>query len=115
MNRLGVGVTSTGRGYEYQRPPGELEGIRDYYLERGYSESPMEMREEGQVASFAKPIPGETGQARHHVRIMRTSKYYSIDSHVDNYDPEQNALGHITDIVGSPEHSIKRVQRTDNA
>jgi len=111
---LGVGTVTAGRVYEYSRPPGNLEGIRAYYLERGYTEDPLEMKEEGQIASFAKPIPGETGQSRHHIRIKKTRKYYLIDAHVDNYDPEQSQLGHLRDIISSPEHSITRVRKTEN-
>lgn len=111
---LGVGRGATGREYEYSRMPNNLEGIRGYYLERGYFESPIEMKEEGQVASFAKPIPGETGQSRHHVRIMEKTKSYKVDSHVDNYDPEQNPIGHLTaDVLGSPKHNVVRVKKND--
>lgn len=111
---LGVGHVATGREYEYSKLPSSLEGIRGYYLERGYAEDPVESKEEGQVASFAKPIPGETGQSRHHVRIIEKPKSYAIDSHVDKYDPEQNPVGHLTnDVLGSPKHTIIRVRKTD--
>jgi hypothetical protein len=66
---------------------GNLEGIRRYYSERGYAQDPLlEMKEENQVASFAKPIPSESGQSRHHIKVKETRKYYVIDSHVDRYD-----------------------------
>jgi len=111
---MGVGRTETGRVYRYSRPPGNLEGIRRYYSERGYSEGPLlETKEEGQVTSFVKPIPGETGQSRHHVRIIETRRSYVIDSHVDNYDPEKNQLGHLTDILDPPKHRRIRVRKAD--
>ena len=52
----------------------------------------METKEEGQVTSFAKPIPSETGQSRHHIRIIETRRSYVIDAHVDKYDPEKDQL-----------------------
>jgi hypothetical protein len=111
---LGVGHTETGRVYEYSRPPGSLDGIRGYYSERGYSEGPLlETKEEGQVTSFVKPVPGETGQSRHHIRIIETRKSYVIDSHVDKYDPEKDQLGHLTDILDPPKHRKIRVRKTD--
>lgn len=114
MNDLGVGSATTGRVYEYSKPPGSLEGIRGYYAERGYTENPpLEIKEEGQLTSFAKPIPSESGQSRHHIRIKETRKYYVIDSHVDKYDPEKDQLGHLTDILNPPEHKTTRVRKTD--
>lgn len=114
MSDLGVGSVTTGRVYEYSRPPGSLVGIRRYYSERGYTENPpLETKEEGQLASFAKPIPSESGQSRHHIRIKETKKYYVIDAHVDKYDPEKDQLGHLTDILNPPEHRITRVKKAD--
>lgn len=109
---MGVGPARTGREYEYSRMPHDLAGIRNYYQERGYSETVLEMPEEGVVASFAKP----TGQSRRHVRVKVTadSKTYKIDSHVDKHDPSQDPIGHITtDILGSPKHSITYVEKAD--
>ena len=100
--------------HAYSRPPGSLEGIRKYYSERGYSENPpLEIKEEGQLTSFAKPIPSESRQSRHHVRVKKTQKYYIIDSHVDKYDPEKDQLGHLTDILSPPKHSIIKVRKMD--
>jgi len=114
VNNLGVGSATTGRVYEYSKPPSSLDGIRRYYAERGYTENPpLETKEEGQVASFAKPIPSESGQSRHHIRIKETRKYYVIDSHVDKYDPEKDQLGHLTDILNPPEHHLARVRKAD--
>lgn len=113
---MGVGVakTGTGRVYRYTRPPGSLEGIRKYYAERGYTENPpLEMKEEGQLTSFVKPIPGESGQSRHHVRIKEVQRRYVIDSHVDKYDPEKDQLGHLTDILNPPKHDIIKVRKMD--
>jgi hypothetical protein len=114
VNNLGVDIAPTGRVYEYSKLPNSLDELRNYYAERGYAENPpLEMKEEGQVVSFAKPIPSESGQSRHHVRIKETRKYYVIDSHVDKYDPEKDQLGHLTDILNPPEHHLKRVRKTD--
>jgi hypothetical protein len=111
---MGVGPTKTGRVYTYSRPPSTLEGIRRYYSERGYTEGPLlETKEEGQVTSFAKPIPSETGQSRHHIRIIERRKSYIIDSHVDKYDPEKDQLGHLTDILDPPKHHKIIVRKTD--
>ncbi len=111
---MGVSQTMTGREYEHSKIPGNLEGIHSYYKERGYTEGPLEMKEEGQVASFAKPMPGETGQSRNHVRIIEKNKTYLVDSHVDKYAPEQNPIGHFTnDVLGSPKHRIVKVKKTD--
>jgi hypothetical protein len=111
---MGVGQTYTGREYEQRRPPGNLEGIRKYYSERGYSEGPfLEAKEERQVTSFAKPIPGENRQSRLHVRVIETQRSYIIDSHVDKYDPEKEQLGHIIDILDPPKHQRIRVTKTD--
>lgn len=106
---------TTGRLHDYSRLPSNLEGIREYYSERGYTENPLEKKEEGQVASFAKPISGETGQSRIHIRVIEKTKSYKIDSHVDKYDPEQNPIGHLTsDILGSePQHSVKTIRKVD--
>jgi hypothetical protein len=112
---LGIGITSTGRTYEYKRgPPGSLEGIRRYYAERGYNQDPFwESKEDNQVASFVKPIPGETGQSRHHIRVIKKRGHYLIDEHVDRYDPERNQLGHLVDIVDPPPHNRFRVPKND--
>jgi hypothetical protein len=113
---LGIGSTTTGRTYEYPRsPPGDLEGIRRYYSERGYSQDPLlELKEEGQVASFVKPIAGETGEERHHVRVLKGRKYYTIDEHVDPHDPGKNPVGHFVDITGPPPpHHRTRIPKND--
>lgn len=111
---MGAGSTPTGRVYEYAKPPGNLEGIRRYYSERGYAQDPLlEMKEENQVASFAKPIPSESGQSRHHIKVKETRKYYVIDSHVDKYDPEKDQVGHLTDIINPPPHHKIKVRKTD--
>ena len=113
---MGIGSTTTGRTHEYSRgPPGNLEGIRQYYSERGYSQDPLlESKEEGQVASFVKPIDGETGEERHHIRVFRGRGCYKIVDHVDPHDPGKNPLGHLVDIVGpSPRHHAVRVPKND--
>lgn len=74
---------------------------------------PLETKEEGQLISFAKPLPSETGQSRHHIRVKATRKYYTIDSHVDKYDPEKDQIGHLTDILNPPKHKVVRVRKTD--
>ena len=110
---MGVGQIRTGREYENSRMPHDLEGIREYYKERGYSEPLLEMPEDGVVASFVKP----TGQSRHHVRVIVPSDSdasYKIDSHIDKHDPSQDPVGHITaDILGSPKHTVKYVTKAD--
>lgn len=112
--KLGVGYVETGREYSHSKPPGDLQGIREYYSERGYREGTLlETKEEGQITSFVKPIPSQNGQSRHHIRIKETRKYYVVDTHVDKYDPEKNQLGHLTDILSSPKHEIKRIRKTD--
>ena len=111
---MGVGIGRTGRVYTYSKPPGSLEGIQKYYSERGYTKNPpLETKEEGQLISFAKPIPSESGQSRHHIRVKATRKYYLIDSHVDKYDPAKDQLGHLTDILIRPKHEIVRVRKAD--
>ena len=109
---MGVGQISTGREHQYSRMPNNLEGIRNYYKERGYSETLIEMPEDGVVASFVKP----TGQSRQHVRVIdgSDSSTYKIDSHVDKHDPLQDPVGHITsDILGSPKHTVTYITKAD--
>lgn len=111
---MGINIARTGRTYKNNKPPGTLDGIRSYYAERGYSQDPLlEVKEERQVASFVKPIPGETGQSRHHIRVIEGRDNYTIDEHVDRYDPEQNQLGHLVDIMVSPPHHSFKVPKND--
>lgn len=111
---MGVGRGKTGRIHSNSKPPGNIEGIRTYYSERGFHEGTiLETKEENQVTSFVKPIPSNTGQSRLHVRVMKTWKYYTIDAHVDRYDPKANPIGHFSDIVFSPKHKTYRVRRND--
>ena len=110
---MGRRTKPTGRTYSHSEIPGTLGGIRDYYLERGYAENPLEGTEPGQIASYALPIPGETGQSRRHIRIFQNGTHYVIDSHIDKYDPEQNQLGHLNDVVNPPRHRTIRVKRMD--
>jgi len=58
-----------------------------------------------------KPIPSKPGQSRHHIRVKETRKYYTIDSHVDRYDPEKDQLGHLTDIINPPPHHKIKVEK----
>lgn len=39
--------------------------------------------------------------------------YYTVSKHLDSADPAVNPIGHIQDILFSPEHTKKRVRRTD--
>lgn len=111
---MGVGRGTTGRTYSSSEIPGTLEGIREYYVERGYQENPqLELKEEGQLTSFVLPIPGKTGQSRRHIRVKRDGAHYIVVSHIDKYDPEQNQLGHLNDIIDPPRHRMIRVKRTD--
>ena len=111
---MGVGYGPTGRVHSHSKPPGSIKGIRKYYSERGYHEGTLlETKEENQVTSFVKPIPSQNGQSRHHVRIIKTRKQYVIDSHVDGCDPNNNPIGHFSDILFSPQHKIQRVRRVD--
>lgn len=97
-------------GY-HDRMPGTLDGIRDYYRQRGYQEDPpLETKEPGQVASFAKPLPDGS---RLHVRVKQGRKRYTIDSHKDSADPNKDPIGHIQDIVFSPVHKKRTVTRKD--
>lgn len=97
-----------GDGYG-QALPGSLDGLKRHFCDRGFQEDPPLESDEGQVASFAKPLP----VGRIHVRIFRGTKYYTVDTHRDAQDPSRNPLGHVHDMLFSPEHSRRRVRRTD--
>src|SRR5690242_13396379 len=95
-----------GEGESYRDSlPGSLEGIAKHYADRGYQADPGLESDEGQVASFVHKIPDGR---RVHVKVFRGPKYYTVDKHIDSADPEVNPIGHIQDIVFSPDHRRTR-------
>ena len=106
---MGGGMSRTGRRYTHSRLVGRLEALRTYYRERGYKEGPLEALEQGQITSFAKPLPS----GRHHVRVIADNGSYRIDEHCDRADPERDPLGHLQDIIGPPPHEVRHIKKLD--
>jgi len=106
---MGNGMSRTGRRYTHSKLVGRLDAIRTFYRERGYEEDPWEAREQGQVASFAKPLPN----GRHHIKVIRERGYYRIDQHRDRADPKRDPLGHLQDVIGPPPHEDRRIKKLD--
>lgn len=106
----GGGFTTSALGHR-DKIPGSLDGITDYYRQRGYQQDPvLESKQQGQVTSFVKPLPDG---ARAHVRVFRTNGYYTIRTHRDPHDPARDPIGHLQDIVLPPDEVRRRVARTD--
>jgi hypothetical protein len=91
-------------------PRGTVNGFRDHYGHKGFTEGTELESDEGQFMSFWKRTPDGK---RVHIKIFRGSKYYTIDRHVDRADPAVNPFGHVPDILFSPEHTRQRVRRRD--
>ena len=94
----------------HDRPGGTLDSIDQYYSGKGFSSNPpLEIKEEGQVASYEKPLP----EGRVHIRVFRTAKYYKINQHTDSVDPNRNPVGHLIDFIAPGEHTEQRIRRRD--
>ena len=109
---MGVGYTHKhGRKLKYKKIPGNREGISEYYRERGFREDPLlELKDRRSVTSFVKPLPDGS---RLHLRVYKGRKYYTIDRHIDSYDPGRKYLMHLIDFIRPARHERFRVQRDD--
>jgi hypothetical protein len=105
---MGIGV-ARGPGDGYSGVPGSLDGMREYFGQRGYHEGPTWEANEGQVISFEKPLP----EGRIHIKVFRGPKYYRVVQHRDAVDPNRNLPGHLQDVLFSPEKTTHKVRRKD--
>jgi hypothetical protein len=106
---MGIGsARETGEGY-WPDIPGSLNGIKDYFGQKGFREGPSLEADEGQIASFEKPLP----EGRVHIKVFAGPKYYRIVQHRDAQDPNRNLVGHLQDVLFSPDKITQKVKRTD--
>jgi hypothetical protein len=88
-----------------------LFSIDRYYSCRGYKKNPvLELKDNNQVASYAKTLPGG---GRVHVRVNKGRLYYNVSTHVDSVDPDRDLVGHLRDFIVPNEHVLRRVRRLD--
>ncbi len=76
--------------------------MRSYYGKKGYTEGTGLESDEGQSMSFWKRTPDGK---RVHIKVFEGTLYYTIDKHVDRADPAINPVGHVQDILFSPDHT----------
>ena|SRR2546422_11671961 len=105
---MGIGF-ARGLGDGYHGTPGSIDGMRRYFGQRGYHEAPEWEADEGQVISFEKPLP----EGRVHIKIFEGPKFYTIVKHRDAADPNRDPVGHVQDILFSPEKTTQKVRRID--
>lgn len=109
---MGSGYTrKNARKLKYNKIPGSAEGISEYYRERGFRENPLlELPDKKKVTSFVKPLPDGR---RIHIRVYKGRKYYTIDKHIDSYDPGRHPINHLIDFIFPAKHYKIRVRRRD--
>ena len=71
---MGTGITFRNkRAPLSNRPPGTLDGLREYYRRRGFMEEPLlQNRDSNAITTFAKPLP----QGRIHIHIYQYPRTY---------------------------------------
>jgi len=97
----------TRRSYKIKGPfPPNFEAVLTMLRNRGFQQDPYLADQKGTFTNLVKPLPNGS---RIHVQVRKGSKKIQIESHIDDYDPARNPIGHLFEDRKS--HSIIKIKK----
>lgn len=93
--------------YKLKGPfPPNFDAVLTMLRKKGYQQDPLLAEQKGTFTNMVKPLPNGS---RIHVQVRKGSKKIQIESHIDEYDPVRNPIGHL--LEDRKRHSITKIKK----